>query len=359
MQYDTEVSLQVVSQFHVASLFPGITAIRPVSGPGAAVELHQKHPLLKEVLPPLLQELMTLHPVHPNSHGVKHAVNVYGASQVGAEVSHIYRSETSKPRVRSFLRIKICAMTSRPSRMTRSLSTFWSGFQMFQGETARNLREHGMSTHVRNHHIIINHHTLLIIMHHHTSSLYMHSNDGTLTDNNNGGMNRHQKRNEEYTHNYCYHRIQQQIVDHYIWSITTTSIIQVGDFKYAQQFNRVQQVMQWCDQAKAAKVLCANKLRETLFAISRTALEVPVSRQDGSNSGKIWEVKSNTNLTHCFSLGAAMCPLYRMWQWFHYAIVWFEQGRITKHGFRFHICTHQFAAHVVRGARTNDRQFAT
>ena len=61
MQYDTEVSLQVVSQFHVASLIPGITAIRPVSGPGAAVELHQKHPLLKEVLPPLLQELMTLH----------------------------------------------------------------------------------------------------------------------------------------------------------------------------------------------------------------------------------------------------------------------------------------------------------
>jgi hypothetical protein len=28
---------------------------------------------------------------------------------------------------------------------------------------------------------------------------------------------------------------------------------------------------------QAAKVLCANKLRETLFAISRTALEVPAS----------------------------------------------------------------------------------
>ncbi len=173
-------------------------------------------------------------------------------------------------------------------------------------------------------------------MHHHTSSLCTRMTVRWPIINN-GGMNRHQKRNEEYTHNYCCQRIQQQIVDHHIWSITTTSIIQVGDFKYAQQFNRVQQVMQWCDQAEAAKVLCANKLRETLFAISRTALEVPVSRQDGSNSGKIWEVKSNTNLTHCFSLGAAMCPLYRTWQWFHYAIVRFEQGRITKHGFRFHI----------------------
>lgn len=62
-------SVLVVSPFHVASLFAKNHSSAVSAGvffgtPGAAAELHQKHPLLKEVLPPLLQEKSLLYQLY-------------------------------------------------------------------------------------------------------------------------------------------------------------------------------------------------------------------------------------------------------------------------------------------------------
>lgn len=65
----TPRSVLVVSQFHVASLFAQKSQLRRfcrvfLEVKGAAAELHQKHPLLKEVLPPLLQEKSLLYQLY-------------------------------------------------------------------------------------------------------------------------------------------------------------------------------------------------------------------------------------------------------------------------------------------------------